>query len=39
VTVSFALQVKNKLNGVIAFPAFILGAGLVTNSSIRPDVM
>jgi hypothetical protein len=29
--VNFSMQVKNKPNGGITFPAFILGAGVVTN--------
>jgi hypothetical protein len=32
-TVYFSLQVKNKPNGGIAFPAFILGAGVVKKQS------
>jgi hypothetical protein len=31
-TIYFSLQVNNKPNGGIAFPAFILGAGVVTNT-------
>jgi hypothetical protein len=30
----FSLQVKSKSHGGVAIPAFILGAGMVTDSSI-----
>jgi hypothetical protein len=35
--VNFSLQVKHKPNGGITFPAFILGAGVLTNREQQLD--